>query len=223
MNVAGMNRSGQVGTDVLAADGGIVRLRPVTAGDATELSALYGRGSPDSLRMRFFDTPGEHLAASARRHGVTELVGDGLAGNTGMLRVARDLDGRPSMQSDYGVIEVGLVTGIDETSLAQVDARDRVAETASLRPLFAPRAVAVVGAGREAGGIGHATLEALVEFGFTRSLYAVNPHTTTIPRCPSFRPWRRYRSRSISRSSPFQRPRSRMYWPTPEPPACAPR
>jgi len=252
MNADGMSPSGQIGRDVLAADGGIVRLRTVTAEDSEELSALYGRGSPDSLRLRFFGAPSpnalaeeierlvrpastdhdvmvaeqggvllgvasyerssaharraefavfvdeahhgrgvgtlllEHLVASARRRGVTELTGDVLPGNTGMLTVARGLQSRPSMQYEYGVVEVGLGTAIDENSLALADARDRVAETASLHPLFAPRAVAIVGAGREPGGIGHSTLDAMVEFGFTGSLYAVNPHTSTILGVPSF-------------------------------------
>ena len=251
----------QPGTDALAADGSVVRLRPVTPDDATALTELYARGSADSLRLRFFGAPGqgtlaaeverlvrqdaadhhvvvaelggvligvasyerlpapdkltiqkpvtgtraefavfvdeahrgrgvgtlllEHLTATARRRGVTELVGEVMAGNTGMLRVAHDLSARSS-PLDYGVVDVGLFTAVDAGTLAIADARDRTAERASLRPLFAPRAVAVVGAGREPGGIGHAVLQSLVEFSFTGNLYVVNPHATSIAGVPSY-------------------------------------
>jgi hypothetical protein len=48
-----------IGRDALAADGGIVRLRPAVPGDAEALAALYTRGSSESLRLRFFGVPGE--------------------------------------------------------------------------------------------------------------------------------------------------------------------
>lgn len=250
------------GVDALAADGGIIRLRPVSSDDAAGLADLHARGSADSLRHRFFATPGaaalaaevarllrppapdhdvvvaeqdgqlvgvasyerepandrraefavfvdeanhgrgigtlllEHLAASARRRGVTELVGEVMAANAAMLRVAADLSAHSS-SVDHGVVDVDLRTVPDDRSLADADARDRTAERASLRPLFAPRAVAVVGAGRQPGGIGHATLQTLVDFGFSKlaretepgsagRLYAVNPNATAIAGVPCF-------------------------------------
>ena len=39
----------------------------------------------------------EHLAARARRHGISELVGEVLPTNTGMLRVAKDLTGHTTL------------------------------------------------------------------------------------------------------------------------------
>ncbi len=53
---------------------------------------------------------------------------------------------------------------------AQVDAA-----AASLRPFFAPASVAVVGASRESGTVGHQLVRSLVAAGFTGRLYAVNP------------------------------------------------
>lgn len=239
------------GADVLAADGDIIRLRPVMPDDAAGLADLHARGSADSLRNRFFGAPGagtlttevsrllrppaddhdvvvaeqdgtligvasyertseadrsaefavfvdeahhgrgigtlllEHLAASARRRGVTELVGEVMAGNAAMLRVAADLSARSS-PVEQGVIDVGMRTAPDDGALAIADARDRTAERASLRPLFAPRAVAVVGAGRQPGGIGHATLQSLVDFSFAGRLYAVNPNAASIAGVPCY-------------------------------------
>ncbi len=128
----------------------------------------------------------EHLAAKARERGVTELVGEVLPTNAGMLRVAHDLGGQPSFQFDSGVVDVRLRTRPDAEALAIADARDRVAATASLRPLLAPRAVAVVGAGRSSGGIGNATLESIREYGFTGNLYAVNPNASNIGGVPAY-------------------------------------
>jgi GNAT superfamily N-acetyltransferase len=73
----------------------------------------------------------EHLAARARRHGITELVGEVLPTNAGMLKVAKDLTGHTTLQFDEGVVDVRVRTTLDQEALAVADARDRVAATAS--------------------------------------------------------------------------------------------
>jgi hypothetical protein len=62
--------------DTLTADGRVVRLRPVTPDDASGLSALYRRGSPDSLRLRFFGVAGEHVLAEEIERLVRPRGGD---------------------------------------------------------------------------------------------------------------------------------------------------
>ena len=104
----------------------------------------------------------------------------GLPTNVDMLRVARDLDQQSAPVFDSGIVDVRFHTVPDASALALADARDRAAAAASLRPLLRPRAVAVVGVGRTPGGIGNATLQALVEYGFAGRLYAVNPRATEI-------------------------------------------
>ena len=49
-----------------------------------------------------------------------------------------------------------------------------------LDKFFNPRAVAVVGASREVGKVGHSLMQNLVEHGFTGPIYAVNPKTEEI-------------------------------------------
>lgn len=56
----------------------------------------------------------------------------------------------------------------------------------SLTPFFRPRRVAVVGASREKGGIGHRVLDCLRNGGFTGSIIPVNPHVDTIDGLPAF-------------------------------------
>jgi acyl-CoA synthetase (NDP forming)/GNAT superfamily N-acetyltransferase len=126
----------------------------------------------------------EHLAGRARRAGVTELAGDVLPTNTGMLRLAHELG--TSATFEAGLVDVRLRTMPDDAMLALADARDRGAQAQSLRPLLRPASIAVVGAGRTPGGIGHATLQALVEYGFTGRLFAVNPSATEILGVPAF-------------------------------------
>src|SRR6185312_3140243 len=51
---------------------------------------------------------------------------------------------------------------------------------------LAPRVVAVIGASRRDGSIGHAILRRIDEGGFTGRLFAVNPHATQIAGIPSY-------------------------------------
>ncbi|GAB1692667.1 GNAT family N-acetyltransferase [Krasilnikovia sp. M28-CT-15] len=234
--------------DALTADGGIVRIRPVTPDDASALARLHAGASPASLQLRFFAAPAahaidaevqrlcrppadghraiaavlagrivgvasyerlddrrgefaifvddaqhgrgigtlllEHLAATARRCGLTELLGEVLPGNSVMLRVARDLGTGVRSTWHDGVVDIAVPT--DDVAAQQAIAdRERHAERASLRPLLQPASVAVVGAGR-AGGVGHETLRALQEYGFTGARYVVNPHAETVAGLPSY-------------------------------------
>lgn len=161
--------------------------------------ASYERQPADSTRAEFalyIDEPHrgrgvgtlllEHLVEGARRHGVTELVGEVLPNNRQMLRVANDLSGQSISRLADGVVDVTLQTGLDEEAAMATDTRGRLAAAASLRPLLAPRSVAVVGASRQPGGIGYSTLQSLAEFGFTGRLYAVNPHASEILGVPAF-------------------------------------
>jgi predicted CoA-binding protein/GNAT superfamily N-acetyltransferase len=124
----------------------------------------------------------EHLAAAARRAGIVELVGDVLADNRRMLRVSGDL--APGVPVTYGsdrqVVRVRVPSFPGEAALAAVGSRDRTAEHRSLRPMLAPTSVAVIGAGRRPGSIGHEVFRALVDGGFTGPVYPVNPNATEI-------------------------------------------
>jgi acyl-CoA synthetase (NDP forming)/GNAT superfamily N-acetyltransferase len=126
----------------------------------------------------------EHLAATARRNGITELIGEVLAGNTPMLTMAADLNPGLRKEWDSGVVQVRFATGVADT--AAMDARDRQAERLSLAPLLTPHAVAVVGAGRNPGGIGHEVLLGLRDGRFTGSLYAVNPYAPEVAGVPAY-------------------------------------
>jgi acetyltransferase len=65
------------------------------------------------------------------------------------------------------------------TQTAPVDVLPKV-EGPDLEPLFAPRAIAVVGASRTVGSVGNAIITNLVLGGYTGVIYPVNPKTKSI-------------------------------------------
>ncbi|TDW74925.1 bifunctional acetate--CoA ligase family protein/GNAT family N-acetyltransferase [Kribbella pratensis] len=230
------------GWDVLAADGSVVRIRPVREDDELALEAMNGRVSDESIYLRFFgisrtmadeythhlaaeqdghvalvaeyggDVVGiasyellrtgeaemafllqdsvhgrgigtlllEQLAATARENGIQRLRADTLGVNAKMLRVLANSGFEQVRKLDSGVVELVLDTAYHPLTLERMADRERAAENRSLHRLFSPRTVAVIGAGRTAGGIGHEVLRNIVNGGFTGSVYAVNPHAATI-------------------------------------------
>ena len=63
-----------------------------------------------------------------------------------------------------------------ETSQAMQDEREQISEARSVRRLLAPRSIAVIGAGRRPGTIGHEVFRNLLAGEFTGPVYPVNPH-----------------------------------------------
>lgn len=128
----------------------------------------------------------EHLARHGRQQGIDTLYGDVLTGNVQMFRVAGGLATTTDSRTEDGVTEIELSTAADEAFLTGIEARNRTAEHASLRPLLAPTSVAVVGAGRQPGGVGHEILTGLVAYGFNGPVYPINPHASVIAGVPAY-------------------------------------
>ena len=57
---------------------------------------------------------------------------------------------------------------------------------ASLRPVFAPRSVAVIGASRRTGTVGRSVLDNIKAGGYAGRLYAVNPNAREVGGVPCF-------------------------------------
>jgi acyl-CoA synthetase (NDP forming)/GNAT superfamily N-acetyltransferase len=128
----------------------------------------------------------EHLGSLARHQGVRRFVAEVLSENAKMLRVFAD-SGLPARVSRSGPeTHVELVLDEVETYLEAMAERERVADTASLRPLLRPRSVVVVGAGRRTGTIGNAVLRNIQAGGYPGELYAVNPHAEEILGVPAY-------------------------------------
>ncbi len=116
----------------------------------------------------------EHLAAFARERGIRTFTADVLPANRGMLRVFHDAGFAVASRYEGGVVRVEL--GIRPTRHAReaVQRREWYAEARSVERLLKPRSLAVIGAGRQPGGVGHAVLRNLLAGGFTGRLHPVN-------------------------------------------------
>ena len=122
----------------------------------------------------------ERLALLAIRHGFTRLWAITHADNVAMREVFAS-SGLPMEEHvEGGDMEVELSLTPTDHSVRQSEWRERVATTASLRPLFHPQAVAVIGASRAPQSIGYRLLDALSSNGFHGRCYAINPHAATI-------------------------------------------
>jgi acyl-CoA synthetase (NDP forming)/GNAT superfamily N-acetyltransferase len=159
---------------VAEADGRLVAVgsfEPLGDGEAEVAflvdDAYHGRGLGTLLL--------EQLAAIARERGIHHLRAETLVENTPMLKVFADSGFEQVRTVESGVVELSLSTTYAPRTLDRITERERAAEQRSLAPLMAPRSVAVIGAGRRSGGIGHEVLVNLSEGGFTGRLFAVNP------------------------------------------------
>ncbi|MBL8776771.1 MAG: GNAT family N-acetyltransferase [Acidimicrobiales bacterium] len=126
----------------------------------------------------------EFLAEAARQVGFRRFSAQVLPSNRKMLRVFRQAGFRTTSEFGDGVIEVMLDIEPTAEALAAVEARSHSAEVRSVARVLAPRSVAVIGAGREPGRLGHEVVVNLVAAGFTGAVYPVNPaadHVAGIP------------------------------------------
>ncbi|MEZ5204874.1 MAG: GNAT family N-acetyltransferase [Acidimicrobiales bacterium] len=129
----------------------------------------------------------EYLAAAAREAGISGFTASVLPQNRKMLGVFTQAGFTASSHFEEGVIEVTL--GIEPTpeALAAIEARAATAEARSVERLLRPRSIAVVGASRTAGTIGHQVFHELVARGFHGPVYPVNREADVVA---SVRAWR---------------------------------
>ncbi|ARZ67430.1 GNAT family N-acetyltransferase [Streptomyces sp. HU2014] len=128
--------------------------------------AHQGRGVASALL--------EHIAAVARERSIRRFAAEVLPANTKMIKVFTDAGYTQKRSFEDGVVRLELDLEPTDRSLAVQRAREQRAEARSVHRLIAPGSVAVVGTGREPGGMGRAVLRNLREGGFTGSLHAVN-------------------------------------------------
>jgi acetyl coenzyme A synthetase (ADP forming)-like protein len=122
----------------------------------------------------------ERLALLAVANGFRRFWAVTQLDNKAMLDVFRDSGFECRTKTDGGYVEIDLSVMASQASVARAELRDRVSTTASLRPFFQPRAVAVVGASRNPAAIGGRILSALVAGGFQGPIYPVNPKASAI-------------------------------------------
>ena len=227
--------------DVLLADGGVARLRPLVRDDARRVEEFHSRLSPQTVYFRYFaprprlsrrdlmwlvdvdhdarvalaalrgeellavvrydrlpdavaeataevafvvrdDQQGrglggvmlEHLAAAAAERGVRRFVAEVLGENRRMLATFSAAGYSVEREVEDGTVHVSFDIAPTGEALRVRREREHRAEARSIARLLAPRAVAVVGAGRE-GGLGHAVLRNVLEAGYAGAVHPVHP------------------------------------------------
>jgi acyl-CoA synthetase (NDP forming)/GNAT superfamily N-acetyltransferase len=132
----------------------------------------------------------EHLVSFAVSHQIQVFSAEVLAENTAMLQVVADAGLSVRRHYASGIIELTFRlprgdagTALD-TYLDAVAGRERSSDAASLRHVFAPGSVAVIGASRRPGTVGRAILDNIATGGYRGHIYAVNPHAAAIGDVP---------------------------------------
>jgi acetyl coenzyme A synthetase (ADP forming)-like protein len=148
--------------------------------------AAYIRSAPERAEVAFLvadelqghgvaTTLLAHLAAVAERNGITTFTAEVMPANQRMIDTFREsgfpVDVRYSRES----LEVVLPTSVTPGARARFEQRERTATVAAVRSVLEPQSVAVVGASRTPGTIGHEVLRNILSAGFSGPVYAVNP------------------------------------------------
>jgi acyl-CoA synthetase (NDP forming)/RimJ/RimL family protein N-acetyltransferase len=129
----------------------------------------------------------EYLAEAAREAGISGFTASVLPQNRKMLGVFTQAGFTASSRFEDGVIEVTLDIEPTPEALAAIEARAGTAEARSVERLLKPTSIAVVGASRTPGTIGHQVFHELVSRGFQGPVYPVNRSADVVA---SVRAWR---------------------------------
>ncbi|HUZ10562.1 MAG TPA: GNAT family N-acetyltransferase [Acidimicrobiales bacterium] len=130
----------------------------------------------------------EQLASIGRRHGISRFVALTLAVNRQMLSVFLNAGFAHRTTRDHEVLRVVMDIAPTSEAIAALEERDRRAVVRSVERILRPRSVAVLGASRRPGTIGHELVRNLVRGGFEGPVFPVNPrasHVASLPCWPS--------------------------------------
>jgi acetyl coenzyme A synthetase (ADP forming)-like protein len=128
----------------------------------------------------------ERLAAAAIAHGFRRFEATTLAENAQMLEVFRESGFEIRSRPESGTIAVRLSLDPTAEAVASEDRRNALATVASIAPMLEPRAVAVVGASRDAASIGRRVFQALRANGYGGPIYPINPNATDLDGMPCY-------------------------------------
>lgn len=128
----------------------------------------------------------EKLAEVARTNGIEAFEADTLIDNRAMLDVFLRSGFDVVSRSEEGVVGVYFPIAPTPGFEERAAERSQKAAWASMRPIFEPKSIAVIGASRRAGSIGNLIVKNLRENGFSGALYAINPNAREIESVPAF-------------------------------------
>jgi acetate---CoA ligase (ADP-forming) len=145
-----------------------VRLRDPAAAEAAFAVADEHQRRGIGIRLL------ERLAERASEVGIERFVAEVMADNRSMVGVFEAVGFELSRELEGGELEVQFPIAPTEHYRERVEERDHEAVTASLRPFFEPRSVAVIGASRRRGTIGGELFRNILVGDFAGAAYPVN-------------------------------------------------
>jgi len=125
----------------------------------------------------------EHLVSLARSRQVTTFTAETLTENQAMLGVFTEVGLPVRRRRRDGIIDLTFPLpgpGDSDSYSDAVAERERRADVVSLRHVFAPESVAVIGASRHPGTVGRAILDNIRAAGYAGQLYLVNPRARRV-------------------------------------------
>ncbi len=123
----------------------------------------------------------EHLAALARRRGITQFIAETLPENAVMLNVFKEAGYDVTFRRTLDTVQVSIDLTPGLQLLTALDRREREATCASLQPLLRPRSVAIVGASNRRDSVGGAVISNVIAGGYSGAVYPVNARAATDP------------------------------------------
>ncbi|HET6795315.1 MAG TPA: GNAT family N-acetyltransferase [Acidimicrobiales bacterium] len=122
----------------------------------------------------------EHLAAAAKHAGIRRFVADTLPNNQRMLHVFLDAGFGAERRFSEGVVRVVFPIEPTPESVRAMHEREHRAAARSVARLLSPRTVALVGASRRPGTVGHAVFRHILGSGFTGTVYPVHDRADSV-------------------------------------------
>jgi acetate---CoA ligase (ADP-forming) len=156
------------GKERIVAVGEYDRLRDPTAAEAAFTVADDSQGRGIGTRLL------ERLAALAAENGIDRFVAEVMPENRAMLGVFEGAGLEVTRELEGGEFEIQFPITPTQQYVARVDERDHLAVTASVRPFFEPRTLAVIGASRRRGTIGGELFRNVLASDYVGAAYPIN-------------------------------------------------
>ncbi len=122
----------------------------------------------------------EWLANVARDNGITNFEADVLAENEQMITVFRDYGFHVTSDLKWGVYHITFPITRTRKVVKKEEERERISTLVSLRSMLYPRSIAVIGASRQPGHLGHLIFQYIIQNGFSGVVYPVNPNADVV-------------------------------------------
>jgi acetyl coenzyme A synthetase (ADP forming)-like protein len=120
------------------------------------------------------------LAQIAAGHGVRSFTADVLAHNRRMLHAFQESGFPVTITSDGDDARVDFPIEVTGETLRRFDEREWTSAVNAMRPFFAPRSVAVIGASRRRESVGGALLHNLLGYPFAGPVFPVHPDAPVV-------------------------------------------